>query len=119
MKNYFVVGISVTLTSGALRLTPEQYSDRSWQLSAGAKKGIYTIVSPVTFKRGEKFGYDGEVNRRLAEEMIEGTPQKPIGDPATVEKKRGIIESLLGGAKKENPPAEASQEAPAKTNEAA
>ncbi len=65
MKDVTVIGRSVTLASGALRLSAKQAAARAPFLRA-LKGDTYTIIAPVVFKQGESFGYDAEISKSLA-----------------------------------------------------
>lgn len=65
MQRYITVGI-VNIVSGILDLTPEQASSRQGSI-VSLGDGLYEVTRPIQFKRGEIFGYDGDINRTLAE----------------------------------------------------
>lgn len=69
MQPYTVVNPEgVTLNSGILALSDTQASARKHRL-ADLGDGLFEIKGPVTFKCGELFEYDGDVNRSLALEI--------------------------------------------------
>lgn len=70
MKTYSAAVI-VTLSSGRLKLTPDQARTRAHNLTpVNATSGVYEIVKPVQFKRGESFGYDGDIPKAMAGELM-------------------------------------------------
>ena len=74
MKNYSAAAV-ITLASGRVKLTPEQYKTRAHNLMpVNAAAGVYEIVKPVQFKRGESFGYDGILTKAMAGELM--TPEQ-------------------------------------------
>lgn len=68
MKKYTVIGIKAGINSGIARLSDSQASARSHALKI-LGDGLYEIISPVEFKRGEEFEWDGETNKVLLEEV--------------------------------------------------
>jgi hypothetical protein len=68
MKRYQVSGFIVELHTGILELTPEQAASRVGSL-ADLGEGLYSVLEPVQFKRGEEIGYDGDVNKDMAEKI--------------------------------------------------
>jgi len=72
MKEYQVIGRQATLHNGKVVLTEAQASSRAHHLKRlDSKKDIYEITGSVSFKTGEIFSYDGEVNKVLLEEIGE------------------------------------------------
>ena len=78
MKRYEVTSHFVTLHTGRLDLSASQASDRMHALQK-VQEGIYTVLSSIQFKRGEQFGYDGEVNKALLQHLeVAATGKKPV-----------------------------------------
>lgn len=74
MKNYSAAAV-ITLASGQVKLTPDQYKTRAHNLApVNAAAGVYEIVKPVQFKRGESFGFDGSLTKAMAGELM--TPEQ-------------------------------------------
>lgn len=73
----------VTIHAGRLRLTPDQILPRASMVKADAG-GICEIIKPVQFKAGERFDYDGEIPKGLAE-LVEpvSASASASGDGAT------------------------------------
>ena len=72
MKKFVVIALSANLHTGTVELTERQAKDRSHLVEPVAKKkGLYNIVETITFKKGEGFSYDGEINKALLEEVGE------------------------------------------------
>lgn len=69
MKQYDVTALSVTINQGVLELSPEQAGIRRHLLTP-IGEGQYEVRSPVQFKRGEKFGWNGEGNKTIMTEMM-------------------------------------------------
>lgn len=67
MKTITVTDQPVNVNSGQVQLTREQAKPRLHNLKPvkvdkdGA--GVYSVEQPIQFKRGEKFGYDGQVGK--------------------------------------------------------
>lgn len=84
MRQYEVTALSVMINHGILELSPEQAGVRR-HLLCPREEGQYEVSSPVQFKRGEQFGWNGEGNKTI---MIEITPVSvEVGD-VTIEKSR-------------------------------
>jgi fumarylacetoacetate (FAA) hydrolase family protein len=67
---YTVTGKSVLITGGVLTLSSSQASDRSHLLKKiDAKGNKYEVLGAVTFKKGEEFGYEGELPKSLASDL--------------------------------------------------
>lgn len=60
MKDYIVEADYVSLVSGKIKLTPEQYSKREHALEKTSEKDVYIIKSSAGFKKGEVFSLDGD-----------------------------------------------------------
>jgi hypothetical protein len=71
MKKVLVTGFCATIGSGSLVLSEAQSAPRlnNGSIVPGKKDGVFDIVNIVTFKRGEVFGYDGELPPSLLEDM--------------------------------------------------
>ncbi len=68
MQLYIVTTFWVNLSTGIVELTEKQYSSRQHNLKKlGGNK--YDILKPVQFKRGEVFGYEGEMGKSLGKDM--------------------------------------------------
>lgn len=67
MKTYSVTApMGIILSSGKVKLTPEQVRRRTRQLKAiAAADGIYEIIAPTSFKCGEKIAFDGDPGKSL------------------------------------------------------
>ena len=76
MHEILITGNGVTLRSGIVSLSHEQAVARAGCLS-DLSDGLYQIEKPVQFKRGERLGYDGEVNKALAELIVADESPKP------------------------------------------
>lgn len=64
----YTAAVVVTLHSGKVKLTADQARRRMHCLKgskAGQKSGIFTILSPIQFKVGEEFGYDGDMPKAM------------------------------------------------------
>ena len=75
MKLYEVTAPVVNVITGTVRVTPDQFRARrhALMLVGEAEDGTVeaTVTQSVGFKRGEVFGYDGEMPRVLAVSMSE------------------------------------------------
>lgn len=68
MITYHVTGSFVTINSGKVTLTESQAKRRSHAIKA-LGGCVYEVVRSIGFKRGEVFGFDGEVNKKLLQSM--------------------------------------------------
>lgn len=68
MKQYSVEERSVTISSGILLLSNDQAEARTTHLE-NLGDGLYQVNQPVQFKRGEIFGYDGDVNKDILQQI--------------------------------------------------
>lgn len=73
MKRYTVISGPITIFSGILEMDERQASARSYAVTP-LGEGLFEVVSPVQFKNGEEFGYDGDVNKSLLQQLT------PAGD---------------------------------------
>jgi hypothetical protein len=122
MKTYEVTGTYVSVNSGTLRLKPEQAAARAHALKETGKH-LFEVLSPVGFKRGEVFGYDGQINKALLSEVAETGKKaegKKAGAAAAAPARSGIA-AMLGGKKATAvaEPEEQEADAPAKQEETA
>jgi hypothetical protein len=68
MKDYEVTGIKLRVATGAIiGLTEAQAAPRKHCLLATGDKGIYEVISPIEFKRGEKIRIRAEQKAELAD----------------------------------------------------
>lgn len=68
MKEYLAAAV-ITLHSGVVRLTKEQYSARMYALEKlGGDR--YQINGAVQFKVGEAFGYEGDLPKTIGAEQV-------------------------------------------------
>ena len=84
MKQYFVIALAVNIASGILALNKDQAASRVHCLE-DLGDGLYEVKQPVQFKRGEEFGYDGEVNKALLQDLEE-TVENPVSAKELIEK---------------------------------
>jgi len=78
MDKYIVTGMFARLSSGKLELTEKQAKQRMQNLEKTNQDGVFNIVKPVDFKRGEVIGYDGAFPKAMAEIMEKEEPIKPV-----------------------------------------
>lgn len=69
MKTY-VANDTVTVHEGKVTLSPAQYKRRA-SLVDKVGGDVYLVVSPVQFKAGEIFGYDGEIPKHYYSSAVE------------------------------------------------
>lgn len=83
MKSYEVTSTVAKIFGGVVELNNDQYKTRAHNLEK-IGKGKYKVLSPVQFKRGEQFGYDGEMPKSLAVDLKEsgasGSDPQPAAD---------------------------------------
>jgi len=86
MKEIVVTGKQATLRSGTVKLTADQAASREHGLEKlEGKKDLYIITEAVSFKRGEVFGHDGEINKALFDtlgEVVDVKAKKAAEDNA-------------------------------------
>lgn len=102
-----VTGDFIFLHSGKVRLNEKQAKAREHGLKH-VEGDVYEITGPVGFKRGEVFGYDGEIGKSHAEDVEEiRGPGRPSKDPDSKGGKSGKGKKAGDGKQPEsgsNPP---------------
>lgn len=86
MKEYQVTAVAVTIHEGRVRMTADQARRRRHHTRpVEGQKDVFDVVRPFQFKRGETFGYDGEVSKFLMADLSAPGEGPPAGsdDPAT------------------------------------
>lgn len=87
MNNYEVTNpTGITLHSGVLSLTKAQAASRTYALN-NLGDGLYQVKAPVTFKRGEVFGYDGPLPKSFVAQMAEVGEAQTGSEKTAPEKK--------------------------------
>lgn len=110
MRYVTVEEVSVNVNAGRVGLLQEQAVTRLHALSIIGKpdakdkrfsaNGVYEVVHPLTFKRGEKFGFsgeagrDGELSDPEAERRAAVAAAKSVDERAMVLARQRIEESL-------------------------
>lgn len=121
MKNYEVTSRMVELSSGKLRLSAVQAAARAHLLTP-LGGDLYELRDKTQFKKGEKFGYDGQLSKALAQET-EVLPKnaKPSRPNEAIQPKASasLIARLTGAGKKAEEKTDAPQPAAANTAEPA
>ncbi|MCF6147275.1 MAG: hypothetical protein E3K37_01305 [Candidatus Kuenenia sp.] len=69
MEKYIVVSTCVNIPSGVIGLNEEQYESRKHKLNKMPSKGMYEITNTIQLKKGETFGFEGEMNKVLASDV--------------------------------------------------
>jgi hypothetical protein len=77
MQRIIVTGPVIQLIAGIVGLTKQQAAARLGSLT-DLGEGFYQIEKPVQFKRGEELGYDGDINKALAD-MVEDLNPELVG----------------------------------------
>jgi len=100
MKQYFVIALAVNIAGGILALNKDQAESRVHCLE-DLGDGLYEVRKPVQFKHGEEFGYDGEINKALLQELEE-TAENPLSAKELIEQIETAetfeaLENLLSG----------------------
>ncbi len=75
MKEVEVIGNAATFPEGTILFLNEDQFFRRKHAVKLIGKGKYLVSMPVQFKRGEKFGLDGEINKVMAQ-VIKQTDKK-------------------------------------------
>lgn len=81
MKEYRADAV-VTLPAGRVRLDVEQARTRAHNLGPREQDGTRAILRPIQFKRGERFGWDGEVPKGLREAFGDLSPAAAVSAAA-------------------------------------
>lgn len=68
----YIVIFTTIIAAGRLRLTPDQARSRMHNLR-DCGDGVYEIATPVQFKRGEQFDYDGLLPKSMASQITQIT----------------------------------------------
>lgn len=85
MNRYITKDIVRLHPPGVVQLTKEQAMSRLHLLNeVDVEQGIYKLKADAEFKRGEEFGYKGELPKGLASVMV---------DPAEIEEDAGADEA--------------------------
>ncbi len=95
-KNYFVINAPVTIHPGQQVKLTEDQAKRRKHVAKKIKGDIWEAVSCFQFKAGEIFGYAGDMNKKLADQMID--PEKIEPEPEPEEKTEDFdnLEILTG-----------------------
>jgi len=110
MKNYSAAAV-ITLVSGQVKLTPDQYKTRAHNLApVNAADGVYEIAKPVQFKRGESFGYDGILTKALAGELMTPEQIRAEADAKAKEEKKAKAKATADAAAKKKAGEDAANE---------
>jgi len=77
----------ITLPSGSVvALNPKQAADRKGRIEPLQEKGNYRLKEALQFKRGEAFGYEGDLPKTVVSEMVAAeradTEREAPGKPA-------------------------------------
>lgn len=96
MKLYQVEAVSVAINTGVLELSLGQ-AQRRRHLLKQISENQYEVLSPVQFKRGETFGYSGDVNKSLMTEMAFTGISDATDEPSTPHARGG--KGARGGKK--------------------
>lgn len=74
MKEYQAKQV-VTLGAGRVRMDADQAKTRAHNVSPEGE-GVFVIVNAIQFKRGERFGWDGDVPKALQDAFGEIAPAR-------------------------------------------
>lgn len=92
MKLYEVIApTGASVTGGTLKLAKPQAALRAHALKE-LGNGLYEVVTPVQFKRGEQFGWAGEGNKLLLQDIT------PAEAPAKAEKATKTAQSAAAAS---------------------
>lgn len=70
MRQYEVIGFAAMIHSGRVALDPRQAAARAHAVEAvKGTAGVFEVTAPIQFKRGERFGYDGDIPKAMAGEV--------------------------------------------------
>jgi hypothetical protein len=84
-KNYFVLNAPVPIQIGQrVKLTKEQIKNRL-HVTKKIKDDIFEAIIPFQFKAGEIFGFSGQVNKKLVNQMIDPEEIEPKPVPEKLE----------------------------------
>jgi len=79
MKHLIVIAAFMTLMSGKIKLTEEQYSARAFALRKTNDPDIYEIDGKIGFKKGEEFFYEGDVERLIKSGHVADADRDTVG----------------------------------------
>lgn len=93
MDKYIVTERLAVIAHGVLHLTEEQAKHRAGNLKK-LGNGHYEVTGAVQFKRGEEFGYEGDLPKSMAENLTakdaaEAAAKKAAAEAAKPTKKTG------------------------------
>lgn len=87
MRKIKVLGEFIHLHSGKVKLSERQARDRSHGVRK-IKDDLFEITSPIGFKRGEIFSFDGDLGKGQSEDVEETrAPGRPVGTTKKHEEK--------------------------------
>lgn len=81
MQLYQVTAPLVTLHAGRVQLTKDQ-ARRRRHVMKHVTEDVFEITTPIQFKHGETFGYDGEVSKALSVQLRDPNAPKPAAAAA-------------------------------------
>lgn len=87
MKKYIITGPKAVLFAGNLELDYAQSAPRAANLRK-LDNGFFEILREVQFKRGEVIGYDGAIDKVLAELMEPEAPLEVKAETEVIEVKQ-------------------------------
>lgn len=80
-KTYFVINAPITVNVGQqVKLTKEQAQNRK-HVAKNVKDDIWEAISPFQFKAGEVFIFNGEINKKFADQIIDPEKIEPEPEP--------------------------------------
>lgn len=98
MKNYQVTGKVVSISSGVVELVKHQSDARMFALNR-VGKNRFAVLKTIHFKRGETFGYDGELSKGVALHLAETGEEKQPKQQRQIEEETAMqaeAETLAG-----------------------
>lgn len=111
MKQYEVTARTITLNAGRVKLTDAQARDRAHNLRH-IGGGAYEILRPINFKMGEKLGFDGDVRKDMASELM--TPEQAAAAREAAARAEAEAKAKAAAATRGKADAKAKKEADAK-----
>lgn len=83
MRRVKVVAVAANFNAGRLELTKEQYEPRKHNLKQTETALVFEIVNSVQFKQGEEVGFDGVINKVLADYLDADPDETETGASAS------------------------------------
>lgn len=80
MISYAVTApMGVTIHGGRVKLTADQLRRRKHAVvPVKGAEGIYEVQKPIMFKNGEEFGYEGQISKGQATQLVDAAAKAEL-----------------------------------------